>query len=85
MHDRYTKTVLTVIAVALCFDVAMRTVKPAYAAPPGAAAPTGIMRVAICDPTNPKVCADIFTKQMPNYNGTGIVMENRAGLGVFQQ
>jgi hypothetical protein len=67
--DRYSKVVLTVIALALCIIVVQQAVKPAHAAP-------SLTRVAICDPNDPTLCAQIYT----NLFGAG-----RAGLGVYMQ
>ena len=68
--DRYTKAILTVIAIALSIEVIQRTTTPAQAA-------GGLTRVAICDPAQPSVCANIFKTMNP--------MNPRAGLGVFVQ
>jgi hypothetical protein len=67
--DRYTKVVLTIIAVALSFDAVERIVTPAHAA-------TALTRVAICDPDNPNLCAGVFTGKWD---------PGRHGMGVFQQ
>jgi hypothetical protein len=79
MNDRYIKIVLTVIAVALCGDLAERLIKPAYAAP-------AMTHVAICDPSHPNACAGIYSKDIPGFDpAKGIVTETRTGIGVFQQ
>jgi hypothetical protein len=53
MTDRYTKTVLTIIAAALVGLVVQNAIGPL-------AAESGISKVAICDPTDPAYCARIW-------------------------
>jgi hypothetical protein len=51
--DRYTKVVLTIIAVSLATIALQHTIPSAFAQS------SGITKVAICNPQNPNVCAEV--------------------------
>lgn len=63
--DRYTKAVLTVIAIALVLQVVQHFSSPSFAqvfsgAPDtGLDTPSSVTRVIICDPDRPNICAHI--------------------------
>lgn len=62
MADRYTKLVLTVIAIALTVIAVQNTRQ--------ATAQAGIQRVTICQPNNPQVCVGV----LPFFNdGSGVL------------
>jgi hypothetical protein len=67
MADQYTKGVLTVIAVALVGLFIQSTIRPVGAQP-------GIQRVAICDPNDFQICAQVFKRNS---------FDNNAFLSVF--
>ena len=61
MIDRYTKVLLTVIAVALVAIVAQNAVGTLQAQNAQNAQTAGISRVAICDRDDPNACARVTT------------------------
>lgn len=54
--DRYTKIVLTIIAIALSVQVLQRAASPAHAA--------DILKVAICDAANTYRCAEVNSSKL---------------------